>query len=199
MNIRSARFLASATSLESCPPAELPEFAFIGRSNVGKSSLLNMLARKKDLAKVSATAGKTKLINFFTINDVWNIVDLPGYGYAAGSKQDRFKFQRMITDYLLGRENLRQVFVLIDSRHSPQPIDVDFVAWSLESGVPFRLVFTKADKMKAGPMKKNIAAFLGNFTDGASWPVVSCSSKTGDGRLELLRVMGDQAAKVEGE
>lgn len=189
MNVRSATFLASATDLESCPPPELPEFAFIGRSNVGKSSLLNMLARKKDLAKVSATAGKTKLINFFTINEKWRIVDLPGYGYAAGSKMERFRFQEMITNYLLGREALEKVFILIDSRHSPQAIDVDFVAWALESGISFQLVFTKGDKMKAGPLKKNIAAFLSNFTDGPSWPVLISSAKTGAGRLEILRVI----------
>lgn len=190
MNIRSATFLTSSPDLELCPPPDKPEFAFIGRSNVGKSSLLNLLTKRKDLAKVSATPGKTRLINFFTINDQWRIVDLPGYGYAKGSKVERDQFQRMISDYLTGRLNLSKVFVLIDSRHSPQAIDLDFVGWVIENGIPFQLVFTKSDKLKAGAVKKNIDAFLAEFPGGEGWRVCSCSAKNGSGRSEILGMIG---------
>lgn len=172
----------------------MPEFAFIGRSNVGKSSLLNLLTRKKGLAKVSATPGKTQLINFFTINEAWRIVDLPGYGYTKGSKMAREAFQAMIAEYLTGRLNLSRVFILIDSRHSPQAIDLDFVGWVMEHGIPFQLVFTKSDKMKAGAMKKNIDAFLAEFPEGESWRVVGCSAKTGSGRSEILGIIAEVIA-----
>jgi GTP-binding protein len=159
MKIASATFLISSPDLESCPDPSVPEFAFIGRSNVGKSSLLNMLTGKKDLAKVSGSPGHTRLINFFDINHKWRLVDLPGYGYAKTSKVDRDKFQVMISEYLSERVGLSCVFVLIDSRHSPQQLDLEFVQWLMEAGVPFVLVFTKADKLKAAKVKKNMEQF----------------------------------------
>lgn len=160
MKIRTAIFERSAPSLQACPPSVLPEFAFIGRSNVGKSSMINLLTGKKDLAKVSATPGKTRLINFFRINDAWQLIDLPGYGYAKVAETERAAFTDFISDYLLNRENLRHLFVLIDSRLEPQAIDLDFLQWALEHAVPFSIVFTKADKMKPNALKKSVATFL---------------------------------------
>ncbi len=159
MNVTNVRFQISAPDLASCPDSELREFAFIGRSNVGKSSLLNMLAGAKTLAKVSATPGHTQLINFFPVNSAWTLVDLPGYGYARTAGGDRDRFQQMIAGYLTGRENLAGVFVLIDSRHPPQQIDLEFVQWLITESVPFALVFSKADTVKAGLLQKNIELF----------------------------------------
>lgn len=192
MKISSATFLTSAPDLEGCPESPLPEFAFIGRSNVGKSSLLNMLTAKKGLAKVSGSPGHTRLINFFTINGRWTLVDLPGYGYAKISKQDRERFQEMIADFMLHRPNLSCVFALIDSRLSPQQIDLEFVRWLMEAGVPFVLVFTKSDKLKASRVTKNIAAFtdaMSEWCDGLP-RVLTCSAKTGSGRKDLLDFIG---------
>lgn len=186
MNLRTATFLTSAPDLASCPPPDQPEFAFIGRSNVGKSSLLNLLTGRKDLARVSGSPGHTKLVNFFGVDNRWRLVDLPGYGYAKGSKQERERFQEMIAEYLSGRMNLACLFILIDSRHPPQAIDLDFVAWVIEGGIPFRLVFTKTDKVKAGQLKKNIAAFQAGFPGGGEWEVLSCSAKTGEGKGRIL-------------
>jgi len=188
MHIRSATFQISAPSLETCPVSDLPEFAFIGRSNVGKSSLLNMISGKRDLAVVSATPGRTKLINFFLINNQWTLVDLPGYGHAQADKQERERFQQMIATYLSGRENLALVFVLIDGRHSPQQIDVDFVQWLSTYEVPYVLVFTKADKLKSGPLKQNIAQFQERLAGLciAAPEVFTTSSKERNGRQELL-------------
>lgn len=188
MNIKTATFLTSAKTLETCPDSDLQEFAFIGRSNVGKSSLLNMLAAKKDLAKVSATPGHTQLINFFTMNEAWTLVDLPGYGYAKTPKTERARFQQMIIDYLTKRPNLRCVFVLIDSRHEPQAIDLEFVNWLLSKRVRMVLVFTKSDKLKPTPLKKNIDLFLESM---AEWcdvapKVFVTSSKSREGRLDML-------------
>ena len=149
MKIKSATFITSARGLADCPVWDRPEFAFIGRSNVGKSSLINLLANQHSLAKVSATPGKTRLLNFFLMNDSWSLVDLPGYGFAKAAKAEKFDFNQMAGDYLEQRENLRRVFVLIDSRHPPQRIDVDFTTWLGGSGVPFSLIFTKADKQSA--------------------------------------------------
>jgi GTP-binding protein len=192
MRITSAEFLTSSPDLESCPDPTAPEFAFIGRSNVGKSSLLNMLTGRKDLAKVSGKPGHTRLINFFDINRSWRLVDLPGYGYAKTSKSDRDKFQMMIAEYLSQREGLSCVFVLIDSRHSPQSIDLEFVRWLMESGVPFVLVFTKADKLKKGKVKKNMDLFgeaMSEWCAGLPRMFVSSAEK-GDGRRDILEFIG---------
>ena len=188
MNALSAKFQTSAPDVASCPVSELPEFAFIGRSNVGKSSLLNMLAGAKSLAKVSATPGRTQLINFFSIGGTWSLVDLPGYGYAKTARTERDRFQRMIAGYLCGRANLACVFVLIDSRHEPQAIDLEFVQWLLGERVPCALVFSKADKVKPGRVRANIELFQAEI---AAWcgelpRVFTTSSETRSGRLELL-------------
>lgn len=188
MKIRSATFQISAPNLASCPPPDRPEFAFIGRSNVGKSSLLNMLADGKDLAKVSATPGHTQLINFFTINNAWTLVDLPGYGFAKTLKTERDHFQVMIAEYLEGRPNLACAFVLIDSRHSPQQIDLDFVQWLMNGPAPLALIFTKTDLAKASQVTKNIEQFEEQMAAwGRELPVIfTSSSKTKSGRFELL-------------
>lgn len=159
MNINSANFATSAPDLRSCPPADLPEFAFIGRSNVGKSTLINLLTMKKGLAKVSGTPGKTQLINFFEINRQWNLVDLPGYGFAKVSKQLRAGFNVAVADYLEKRETLVHTFVLIDSRLPPQKIDLAFVEWMAGAEIPFSLVFTKTDKQSSAKTDSNIAKF----------------------------------------
>src|SRR6056300_2089659 len=145
MQVRSAEFVMSNSKVEQCPKALIPEYAFIGRSNVGKSSLINMLTQRKSLAKTSGRPGKTQLINHFKINDQWFLVDLPGYGYARVSKKDKKTFQKYITDYFLKREQLVCAFVLVDIRHEPQPVDIDFLRWMGENQIPFCMIFTKAD------------------------------------------------------
>ena len=194
MQIQSANFVISSPDLASCPDSELPEFAFIGRSNVGKSSLINALTRKKDLAMVSSTPGRTRLINFFTINKKWTLVDLPGYGYAKASGQHRNQFNEFVSDYITQRPNLSCVFVLIDSRHSPQNIDLEFTQWLIENQTPFVLVFTKTDKVKPGAAKLNVELFsdaMSEFCDGLP-RTYQCSAKTGDGRKDILTFI-DQA------
>ena len=188
MNITSARFVVSAPGLASCPVSTLREFAFIGRSNVGKSSLINILTGVKDLAKVSATPGHTQLINFFTINNAWTLVDLPGYGYAQTDKASRAHFEKMIAGYLTERENLAGVFVLIDSRHPAQLIDLEFVQWLSEEAVPFALVFSKADLVKAGMLQRHIALFQEKIAPwcGEQLAVFSTSSETCVGRKDIL-------------
>lgn len=146
MKIQTAVFVTSNTDYAKCPPPDRPEYAFIGRSNVGKSSLINMIVGKEGLAKTSQTPGKTQLINHFLIDDAWYLVDLPGYGYAKSSRKDRADWETMIKDYLTKRENLHCIFVLIDSRHPPQKIDLEFMQWLGETGLPFAIVFTKTDK-----------------------------------------------------
>ena len=193
MKAISAKFQTSAPNLASCPQSELREFAFIGRSNVGKSSLLNMLAGAKSLARVSATPGHTQLINFFPVSNAWTLVDLPGYGYAKTAATERDRFQQMIAGYLCGRTNLAGVFVLIDSRHAPQKIDLEFVEWLSSESVPFALVFSKADKVKAGLLRENIALFQDAI---APWcaeapKVFTTSAETGSGRRELLDFIGE--------
>ena len=188
MRIHSATFSKSAVKLETAPQTSLPEFAFIGRSNVGKSSLINMLTNKDKLARVSKTPGRTREINFFTINNDWSLVDLPGYGYAKVSKEMRDQFNEFVSEYLLDRENLSGTFVLIDSRHTPQKIDLQFVGWLIENQIPFALIFTKADKVKPRVVKKNINLFkeaLAEFSDGEP-PVFTTSDKTREGRKEVL-------------
>lgn len=189
MIINQARFHVSSPSAEKCP-ADTPrhEYAFIGRSNVGKSSLINMLLDRKDLAKTSSTPGKTMLINYFLVNDSWYVVDLPGYGYAQRSKADRLRLEQMIKDYILNRPQMTNLFVLIDSRHKPQAIDLEFMQWLGENGIPFAIVFTKLDKLKAGEKKKNISKYCEELL--ATWeelpPIFITSSEDRRGRTELL-------------
>jgi GTP-binding protein len=201
VNISSAIFDRSAPDLDSCPDESLPEFAFIGRSNVGKSSLLNMLSGKPGLARVSPTPGFTKLINLFTVNRTWRLVDLPGYGYAKVARQDSSQFNQSVNDYLEHRPNLRCVFALLDSGQSPQAIDVDFVQWLAGNSVPFVLVFTKTDKIPDAKVQENIAAFTKRI---AAWfeqlPVIlTCSAATGQGRQELLAVIDEEIAAMKAE
>jgi GTP-binding protein len=188
MKIKSAEFEVSAPDLRSCPEWALPEFALIGRSNVGKSSLINQLTAKRALAQVSNTPGKTKLINFFMINEAWSLVDLPGYGYAQVGQQRRLEFHQSIADFLSQRRNLRCVFVLIDSRLPPQGIDLEFLRWLDGCRVPFALVFTKTDKQSASATQANLATFRKALAEWRAEPpvIVLTSSKTGAGRAELL-------------
>jgi GTP-binding protein len=194
LKIKSAQFELSATSLDSCPESELPEFAFIGRSNVGKSSLINLLCNKDGLARVSSTPGRTREINFFTINNrAWCLVDLPGYGYAKVSKSSRRMFSEFISDYLTERSNLVCAFVLIDSRHSPQKIDQEFVQWLAENKIPFALVFTKTDKVSATVVRTNIELFqkaMAEWTDGVA-DIFTTSAKKGEGYRQILGFVGD--------
>jgi GTP-binding protein len=159
MKINTAEFVISNSEVDKCPKDFLPEYAFIGRSNVGKSSLINMLTNHKKLAKTSSKPGKTQLINHFLINKNWFLVDLPGYGYAKVSKTTKAKFQQFITDYFEQREQLVCAFVLVDIRHEPQKIDVEFINYLGESGIPFALIFTKADKIGKTIVQKNVAAY----------------------------------------
>lgn len=159
MDIKSAEFVVSNSDVHKCPNESIPEYAFIGRSNVGKSSLINSLLQRKSLAKTSGRPGKTQLINHFKINKNWFLVDLPGYGYARVSKQQKKTFQKFITDYFKEREQLIMAFVLVDCRHEPQPIDLDFINWLGTNGVPFSIVFTKADKLKPLALEKNLTHY----------------------------------------
>ena len=159
MKIKSAEFVVSNSLVEKCPKERFPEYAFIGRSNVGKSSLINMLTGKKQLAKTSSTPGKTQLINHFTINEEWYLVDLPGYGYARVSKKSKKTFQKFITDYFAKREQMLCAFVLVDCRHEPQKVDLEFMEWLGTNQVPFNIIFTKADKLKPEALKRNIARY----------------------------------------
>lgn len=188
MVIRSAKFVASYPSVAKCPKTEMPEYAFIGRSNVGKSSLINMLTCTKALAKVSQTPGKTQLINYFLINNDWHLVDLPGYGYAKVSKEARKKFSGIITRYILERKNLLLLFVLIDSRLEPQQIDLDFVNWLGVHGIPFSLIFTKTDKVSGTVLNQNIEAFKTEMLK--SWEelprIFTTSAVARTGRADVL-------------
>ena len=199
MKIKSAVFEVSSPDLKSCPNWNRPEFAFIGRSNVGKSSLINLLAEQRTLAMVSDKPGKTKLINFFIMNGSWCLVDLPGYGYASASKQDRFGFNQAVADYLENRETLRRVFVLIDSRLPPQKIDLDFLRWLGTCRTPFALVFTKADKQSATQTKANVDVFLQALAAWRSEPPQSIisSSKTKVGRSEILTAIETMLARPQ--
>ena len=192
MRVTSAEFLQSSPGLEGCPHDEVLEFAFIGRSNVGKSSLLNLLTGKQGLARVSQTPGCTQLINFFKINGSFRMVDLPGYGYAKVPKGHRAAFQEIIATYIADRPNLQRVFVLVDSRHEPQKIDLEFLEWLGEVERPFAVVFTKTDKLKSSHLKKNTDAFLQALSAFHSDPltVFLTSSKTRDGKKEILGFIG---------
>lgn len=192
VKITSATFLTSAPTLDACPPAALPEFAFIGRSNVGKSSLINLLTLRRNLAKVSETPGKTQLINFFSINDRWALVDLPGYGFAKVSKNQRADFNEAVADYLEARESLRHTFVLIDSRLPPQKIDVAFLEWLAETDADFSLVFTKADKQSSSKTQANVARFKREVIDTLPRmaDVFVSSAETKLGRNQILGHIG---------
>ncbi|MCM1067017.1 MAG: ribosome biogenesis GTP-binding protein YihA/YsxC [Muribaculaceae bacterium] len=188
MIINTARFVISNTDFRKCPAEARHEYAFIGRSNVGKSSLINMLTGQKGLAMTSATPGKTMLINHFLVNDSWYIVDLPGYGYARRSKADRDRLEGIIKQYILGRQQMTNLFVLIDSRHEPQKIDLEFMEWLGENGVPFSIVFTKMDKQSATAGEIKTGAYLEKLLD--TWeelpPVFRTSSEKGQGREAIL-------------
>ncbi len=188
MKIKSAEFVISNTNVEKCPQERIPEYAFIGRSNVGKSSLINMLMERKDLAKTSGKPGKTQLINHFKINDNWFLVDLPGYGYAQVSKTKRKKFQGYIEDYFLKREQLVCAFVLIDSRHNPQKIDLDFMRFLGEKQIPFAIIFTKTDKLPSSKLNKQITSYKRKLLqEWESLPVHFLTSATSKmGRDEVL-------------
>jgi GTP-binding protein len=201
VNISSAIFECSAPNLATCPDESLPEFAFIGRSNVGKSSLLNMLSGKRELARVSPTPGFTRLINMFTINRNWRLVDLPGYGFAQGARKDRAEFNLSVGDYLAHRPNLCNVFALIESGLPPQAIDLEFVEWLMHNSVPFVLVFTKTDKVSTATVQANIEAFKDRISEWfEEMPAIfTCSAKTGHGRAELLGVVDKGMAAINAE
>jgi len=188
MQIKEASFVTSAANYRQCPETDIPEYAFIGRSNVGKSSLINMLAERKKLAKISGRPGKTQLINHFLINQQWHLVDLPGYGWAKVSKSAREGFGHLIRDYLLNRPQLVCLFVLIDSRHIPQNIDLQFIEWVGVHQIPFVLVFTKADKQSQNKTQKSLAVY--RKTLKKTWaelpPIFVTSAVDGSGREELL-------------
>lgn len=192
MKIKTAEFKISNSDVAKCPSDRRPEYAFIGRSNVGKSSLINMLTGRKSLAMTSATPGKTMLINHFLINDEWYLVDLPGYGYAKRGKKEQEKLRVLIESYVLRREQLTNLFVLIDSRLTPQKIDLEFIEWLGENGVPFSIIFTKADKNKRMELKKNVARFLSVLEE--QWeelpPHFISSSETRLGQEEILSYIG---------
>ena len=194
VKIKSANFVMSNSDVAKCPNEHIPEYAFIGRSNVGKSSLINMLTERKHLAKISGRPGKTQLINHFKINDNWFLVDLPGYGYARVSKKSKKTFQKYITNYFEQREQLLCSFVLVDIRHEPQNIDMEFMQWMGENGIPFCIIFTKADKLKPAIIEKNVAEYLSSMTEGI-WEeapnyFITSSSKA-VGRDEVLSFIGN--------
>lgn len=193
MEILTADFVISNTDINKCPQDNLPEYAFIGRSNVGKSSLINMLTKRPKLAMTSSTPGKTLLINHFLINTEWYLVDLPGYGYAARGKKAVDKIQKIIEDYILNREQMTCLFVLIDSRHEPQKIDIEFMEWLGEHEVPFAIVFTKADKLGGGKIKENVNKYLNKLKE--QWeelpPYFISSSEKKTGRHEILDYIED--------
>lgn len=188
MEVVKAEFVVSNATVEKCPKPDRYEYAFIGRSNVGKSSLINMLTNNKKLAKTAARPGKTQLINHFLINDMWYMVDLPGYGYARTSETARRQFEKMIRDYILKRENLVCLFVLIDSRLEPQKIDLEFMEWLGENEVPFAIIFTKIDKISRGRLTENLNKYKERLLE--TWeelpPILLSSSETKDGREEIL-------------
>lgn len=199
MIIRSANFIKSSQSYDTCPDPKLPEYAFIGRSNVGKSSLINMLTGIKTLAKVSGTPGKTQLINHFEINKSWHLVDLPGYGYAKISKSKRQVFSEMITKYIMNRESLHCLFVLVDSRLKPQEIDSTFINWLGNNQVPFALIFTKADKLNSEALNSSIARYKKFLYE--TWeelpPMFTCSAVKRTGREDILNYIEGINASIK--
>lgn len=200
MIIKTVEFVKSSEKWQNCPEPTLAEYAFIGRSNVGKSSLINAMMNRKDLAKTSQTPGKTQLINHFIVNDEWFLTDLPGYGYAKVSKVQRKDFEKLITNYILNRKNLVNLFVLVDIRHSPQKIDLEFMEWCGESGVPFSIVFTKADKLKPGAVKANVEKYheeMLKFWDELPQSFITSAEKKegGDNILKLIQDTNDFLVK----
>jgi ribosome biogenesis GTP-binding protein YsxC/EngB len=193
MDIKSAEFVISNTDVKKCPEGNLPEYAFIGRSNVGKSSLINMITNRKGLAMTSQKPGKTMLINHFIINDEWYLVDLPGYGYAQRGKQGRENIRKIIENYIIEREQLTNLFVLLDCRHSPQLIDLEFLEWLGECGIPFSIVFTKIDKISRSKLNENLGAYRNKLLE--SWeelpPIILSSSEKREGRDEILSYIED--------
>ena len=200
MQIKSAEFLVSNSRADQCPATDKPEYAFIGRSNVGKSSLINMLTGRKGLAMTSSTPGKTMLINHFVINDEWLLVDLPGYGYAKRGRREVDFLKKLISYYVLNRQALTCLFVLIDSRLTPQKIDLEFIRFLGENGVPFGIIFTKADKPKQGELKKNVTLFLNTLRQ--EWdelpPHFITSSDTGRGREDFLNYIEEVNWQLKG-
>ena len=188
MIIKDARFIISNTDYKKCPQDGKPEYAFIGRSNVGKSSLINMLTNRKGLAMASAKPGKTQLINHFLVNEEWYLVDLPGYGYAQRGKQGRELIKNIIDSYIVNRKELTSLFLLLDCRHSPQKIDLEFIQWLGENGIPFAIIFTKIDKVSKANLKENIAVYTDKL--GETWdelpPIFYTSSEHKIGRDEIL-------------
>jgi GTP-binding protein len=193
MKIISAEFISSYADVSKCPTPDKPEFAFIGRSNVGKSSLINMLTNSKKLAKTSVTPGKTQTINHFLINSLWYLVDLPGYGYANVSKSTRAGFGKMIENYVLNRENLTCLFILIDSRLPPQAIDLDFIEWAGSKEIPLGILFTKIDKLKRNDLQKNIKRYEETLL--SRWEelptIILTSSEKKNGKDEILDLIED--------
>lgn len=200
MEIKSAEFVISNTDVKKCPAGNLPEYAFIGRSNVGKSSLINMLTGKKGLAMTSQKPGKTLLINHFMINNKWFLVDLPGYGYAQRGKEGRENIQRIIEDYILERQQLTNLFVLIDCRHEAQKIDLEFMEWLGENGIPFSIIFTKIDKISRGRLQENLKAYQEKLLE--TWeelpPIFLSSSEKKDGREEILDYIDEINTSLKG-
>ncbi|GAB4379402.1 MAG: ribosome biogenesis GTP-binding protein YihA/YsxC [Salibacteraceae bacterium] len=192
MNIHRAEFICSSATPAQCPDTQLPEFAFIGRSNVGKSSLINMLTQRKSLAKTSSTPGKTKLINHFLMDESWYLVDLPGYGYAKASKTDRKAYKKLIYGYFESRQNLVNAFVLIDCRHAPLPIDLEFLTWLGMNQIPLSIVFTKTDKLSSAQLNKNLLKYKQTLLQ--TWeslpPIFTSSASAGLGRQEILDYIG---------
>lgn len=205
MKIKSANFVISNSDVTKCPSEPLPEYAFIGRSNVGKSSLINMLMDRKHLAKTSGRPGKTQLINHFKVNDNWFLVDLPGYGYARVSKKNKKTFQKYITNYFEQRKQLVCSFVLVDIRHEPQKVDLEFMQWMGENGMAFSIIFTKADKLKPKSIERNVDAYLQELINGiweeAPQHFVTSSSNTmgRDILLNYIATINDQFFKEGGE
>ena len=201
MHVKSARFVISNTEVAKCPKSKLPEYAFIGRSNVGKSSLINALCNKKKLAKTSSRPVKTQLINHFLINENWHLVDLPGFGYARVSKTQKKVFQKFITNYFKERTQLVTAFLLVDIRHEPQPIDLNFMQWLGENFIPFSIIFTKADKLKPKAIEKNIADYSKELLD--TWeelpPQFVTSSLHRSGVEEVLKYIDSLNASLKME
>lgn len=201
MKIKSAEFVISNSEVSKCPDSTLPEYAFIGRSNVGKSSLINMITGRKNLAKTSGRPGKTQLINHFLINNTWHLVDLPGYGYARVSKTAKKTFQKFITAYFNQRKQMLCAFVLIDSRHEPQPIDLEFMQYLGENGIPFCIIFTKADKLKPKALERNIESYKNTMLE--TWIEMPqyfiTSAESGVGKEDVLEYIAEINSRFTGE